>query len=268
MPAIEFVLKRLSLTSTRDELRTVAYALGEWLVARDEPALSASYDRLRELRGAAPPDSASRASNPDTHLQAYGLGWFLEDYRGRMVVHHGGNVDGFTALVAMMPEEKLGLVFLTNMNGTGLPGTLMHKIFDLQLKAPAKDWSAEAYTRLEAQRVRARQMQARQASQRAATTKPTLPLAAYAGTYVDSLYGDVVVKEEDGKLQLTFGPNWRGQLEHYHYDAFRVKFDTPVLPQVPVTFQINGAGKVESIQMDMAGVAEFRKKPDAPPANR
>lgn len=62
MPAIEFVLKRLSLTSTRDELRTVAYALGEWLVARDEPALSASYDRLRELRGAAAPDSATRAS--------------------------------------------------------------------------------------------------------------------------------------------------------------------------------------------------------------
>ena len=178
-------------------------------------------------------DSASRASNPDTHLQAYGLGWFLEDYRGRMVVHHGGNVDGFTALVAMMPEEKLGLVFLTNMNGTGLPGTLMHKIFDLQLKAPAKDWSAEAYTRLEAQRARARQMQARQESQRAANTKPTLPLAAYAGTYVDSLYGDVVVKEENGKLQLTFGPNWRGQLEHYHYDAFRVKFDTPAASSSP-----------------------------------
>jgi len=25
---------------------------------------------------------------------------------------------------------------------------------------------------------------------------------------------------------------------------------------------------VESVQMDMAGVAEFRRKPDAPPANR
>ena len=213
-------------------------------------------------------DSAARASNPDTHLQAYGLGWFLEDDRGRMVVHHGGNVDGFTALVAMMPEEKFGVVFLTNMNGTGLPNALMRKLFDLQLKAPAKDWAGEGWTRLEAQRARARQMQARQESQRVANTKPTLPLSAYAGTYVDSLYGDVVVKEENGKLQLTFGPVWRGELEHYHYDAFRVKFDTPVLPQVPVTFQINGAGKVESVQLDMAGVAEFRRKPDAPPANR
>ncbi len=62
MPRIEFVLKRLSLTSTREDLRTVAYALGEWLVARDEPPLSASYDRLRELRGKAAAESAARAS--------------------------------------------------------------------------------------------------------------------------------------------------------------------------------------------------------------
>lgn len=60
MSRIEFVLKRLSLTSTREELRAVAYALGEWLVARDEPALSATYDRLRALRGAAAADAATR----------------------------------------------------------------------------------------------------------------------------------------------------------------------------------------------------------------
>lgn len=62
MPRIDFILGRLSLTSTRDDIRAVAYALGEWLVARDEPALSASYDRLRALRAAAPSDSVTRAS--------------------------------------------------------------------------------------------------------------------------------------------------------------------------------------------------------------
>jgi len=62
MPSIDFVLDRLSVTSTRDQLRAVAYALGEWLVARDEPALSATYDRLRELRRSAPPDSVTYPS--------------------------------------------------------------------------------------------------------------------------------------------------------------------------------------------------------------
>jgi Domain of unknown function (DUF3471) len=180
------------------------------------------------------------------------------------MVHHGGNVDGFTALVGMMPEERFGVVLLTNLNGTGLPTPLMLKLFDLHLKAPAKDWSAEGLQRLEAARTRARAAQARAEGQRVANTRPSLPLSGYAGTYTDSLYGDVVVRVEGDALQLSFGPNWRGVLEHYHYDSFRVRFDTPVLPPVPVTFRIGGNGKVELVQLDMAGVAEFRKAPDPP----
>ena len=108
------------------------------------------------------PDSAARAFNPDTHLSAYGLGWFLEDYKGKILVHHGGNIDGYTALVAMMPEEKFGVVLLTNMNGTGLPNLLLRKIFDLQLKVPARDWAGDGYKRLQEQQARARQAAARQ----------------------------------------------------------------------------------------------------------
>ena len=39
------------------------------------------------------------------------MGWFLRDYRGRKLVEHGGAIDGMRALVAMMPEEKLGSWF-------------------------------------------------------------------------------------------------------------------------------------------------------------
>lgn len=205
-------------------------------------------------------DSAAMANNPYTHLQAYGLGWFLQDYRGKIVWHHGGNVDGFTALVAMLPEEKFGVVMLTNMNATSLPNALMLKLFDLQLKAPATDWSAEGYKRLEAARARAQAAQAR-AKPLAKDSRPTLPLSAYAGTYSDSLYGDLVIKEENGALQLMFGPNWIAPLEHQQYDTFRARFPTPVLPPVPVTFRIGAAGTVEDVVLDMAGRAEFRRVP-------
>ena len=101
-----------------------------------------------------------------------------------------------------------------------------------------------------------------------ANTKPSLPLAGYAGTYADSLYGEITIREENGKLQLVFGPNWRGELEHWHFDSFRVRFDTPVLPPVPVTFRLGASGKVEEVQLDMAGTASFRKRPDAPAGTR
>ena len=204
-------------------------------------------------------DSADRANVPETHLRAYGLGWFLEDYRGRMVVQHGGNVDGFTALVAMLPAEHFGIVLLANQNGTGLPGALMHRIFDYQLKAAPKDWSGDGYTRFQAAMARGREAQAKAAGERVLNTKPSLPLASYAGTYSDSLYGDVVITEANGTLHLVFGPTWKADLEHYHFDSFRAKFDTPVLPTVPVTFRIGGNGKVESVVLDMAGTAEFKK---------
>jgi CubicO group peptidase (beta-lactamase class C family) len=213
-------------------------------------------------------DSAARAFNPDTHLSAYGLGWFLEDYKGKLVVHHGGNIDGYTALVGMLPEEKLGVVILTNMNGTGLPTMLLRKIFDLHLKAPARDWAADGYKRLQEQQARARQAAARQEAARVKNTRPTLPIAEYAGTYVDSLYGEVVVTEKDGTLSLQFGPNWKGTLEHWHYDTFRTRFDTPVLGAIPVHFRLNAAAKADELQLDMAGSATFRRKPDPPPANR
>lgn len=55
----------------------------------------------------------------------YGLGWFIQKWNGLTVVQHGGNIDGFNALVAMIPEKKLGFVMLTNVTGSSLGNELM-----------------------------------------------------------------------------------------------------------------------------------------------
>ena len=213
-------------------------------------------------------DSASRAFNPETHFMSYGLGWFLEDYRGREVVHHGGNVDGFTALVAMMPEEKFGIVILTNMNGTGLPSALMRKLFDLQLQSPARDWSDDAYKRLEQSRTRAAEAQKRAGvPQKVAGGKPSLSLSEYTGTFADSLHGDMVMTEQGGALQVQFGPNWRAPLEYWNADNFRVKFDTPVLSPFFVQFHVSPGSKVNELVAELAGApVTFTRRVNGPPA--
>ena len=65
-----------------------------------------------------------------------------------------------------------------------------------------------------------------------------------------------------GVLLLTFGPTCKAELEHYHYESFRARFDTPVLPPVPVPFRLGGNGKVESVVVDLAGTAEIRRAPE------
>ncbi|MEP6787245.1 MAG: serine hydrolase domain-containing protein [Acidobacteriota bacterium] len=56
---------------------------------------------------------------------SYGFGWFLQTWNGLKVVQHGGNIDGFNSMVAMIPEKKLGFVLLTNVSASSLGNDLM-----------------------------------------------------------------------------------------------------------------------------------------------
>lgn len=66
----------------------------------------------------------------------YGLGWFLQDWNGLKVVQHGGNIDGFNSLVAMIPEKKLGFVMLTNVSASSLGNELMPIVWENILGNP------------------------------------------------------------------------------------------------------------------------------------
>ena len=59
----------------------------------------------------------------------YGLGWFLRQWNGHKVVEHGGNIDGFNAQVAFMPDQNLGFVLLTNVTASPLGGFAMNTIW-------------------------------------------------------------------------------------------------------------------------------------------
>ena len=51
---------------------------------------------------------------------SYGLGWFIDAYKGIPLIHHGGNTSGFTSDFAFVPDADLGIVVLTNGSGTNL----------------------------------------------------------------------------------------------------------------------------------------------------
>jgi CubicO group peptidase (beta-lactamase class C family) len=197
---------------------------------------------------------------PDANFLAYGLGWFMHDHAGRRIVHHGGNIDGNSALVAFIPEEKLGLVILTNMNSTSLPTAVSHHVFDMLLDVVVeRDWSErmlEARRRLDTQ---AETQRRQQDSARVAGTRPSLPLEAYAGTYTDSLYGDAAVSVESGKLVVRYQTAFTGDLTHWHYDTFQVKWRDAMMGTALVTFTLDERGRPASMRtppMDFRRVRE------------
>ena len=155
-----------------------------------------------------------------THFNTYGFGWMIEDYRGQLVWQHGGNTAGMTTALGMLPDKKVGVVILSNMQSAPLPAALLRYIFDRELGAPMRDLSAEAYARSLTQRRRADSVEKVQAAAHLAAGAPPLPLSAYAGTFADSLYGTVNVVLKDGHLEFARGDS-RGPLQYWNANNFR-----------------------------------------------
>jgi CubicO group peptidase (beta-lactamase class C family) len=155
---------------------------------------------------------------------AYGLGLGLRDYRGRKVVAHTGGLPGYVSQVALVPEERLGLVVLTNQEETGAFEAVKYAVFDDYLGAPAPpvDWIAAFRKRAEEERRKAEEAVAKAAAARDAASRPSLALGRYAGRYRDPWYGDAVIAEEGGRLVLTMTrtPGMVADLEHWQHDTF------------------------------------------------
>jgi len=191
---------------------------------------------------------------PTQLFSAYGLGWFLNDYRGRKVISHGGGLDGMISQTAMMPAENLGLVVLTNSE-TGVNTIMQNKIFDVFTGAPKRDWSAERLERAKQNKAREAEADRKLVESRVLNTKPSLSLKDYAGNYTDQLYGDASLAEENGKLVLRFvqSPNFVADLEHWHYDTFQIKWRPSVAYNFPrgfVIFTIDKMGKTDEMKID------------------
>lgn len=202
---------------------------------------------------------------PEAHFLNYGLGWFLSDYHGRKVVEHGGNIDGMSALVAFIPEEKLGVVILTNLSGSELRTALKLRVFDAFMGGETKDWSAIHLKTMKGFEAQGKAAEKKQNDERVKNTRPSLALDKYAGTYQDEMYGDAkVTQDESGKLVIRYGPAFTGDLEHWHYDTFQATWRDRTLGKGLVTFTLNSQGKVEAVKIQ--NLADFHRAPDKPPA--
>jgi hypothetical protein len=195
---------------------------------------------------------------PDTHFQAYGLGWSLQDYRGRKVVRHGGSLDGMRTHVGMIPEEDLGVVVITNLNNSWIPQVVLFHIFDAFLGADGKDWNRAMYDVYLEELREGEERRAKEEAARVHGTSPSLGLEAYAGSYSDTLYGDARVTLEDGVLILEVGPYFVGELEHWHFDTFRARWRDAQLGRAWVEFRLSRAGKVA--EMEVEGWGAFQRK--------
>jgi CubicO group peptidase (beta-lactamase class C family) len=182
-----------------------------------------------------------RAARNVHFFAGYGLGWQVMDYRGHRMLWHSGGADGMPTYMAILPARKIGVCVMVNTwHAPILHGTIAGRILDHLLGvAEKKDPPAPPASA------------ARTLPKRIEGTKPSRPLDEYAGTYVDELYGDMVVTLAEGKMTLQFAGGELADVEHWHHDVFRVKWRDRAYDwaDAMAAFALDPEGKPRSFRM-------------------
>ena len=185
----------------------------------------------------------ARATKP--HWTTYGLGWFQEDYHGKMVNFHTGSLDGAVAICGLINDEHFGIYIFANLDHTELRHALMYKAMDLWVfNDNSTDWSDSLHTMYKGIRNEGAKHEKEFEAKRVLHTRPSLALKDYAGAYGDGLYGDAWIKLAGDSLILSFPNKINVGLSHWHYDTFLGRFEYEWMGKEWLTFRFNAEGTV------------------------
>ena len=221
-----------------------------------------SESSLREIHS--PQMISSKSYRYDESFYSmYGMGWGITSYRGHLRLSHGGGIDGFTAQVILLPRDNIGMVILTNMNGSRLPPIIAYNVIDRLLGLDEVDWNSRYKKHVEEGRERAEKAKAEKDKDRKQDTQPSHPLEDYAGDYEHPGYGVLSVGKDGGRLNATYNSiPYTGK--HYHYDMFEFTYE-----MFDISFKINFLtdvkGNIGSLSVQLEEAVEpaiFTKMPE------
>ncbi len=198
------------------------------------------------------------ARTKGSHLASYCLGWQTMDYNGVQPFWHNGGTSGFVTTVCFVPELNLGIVVLTNTDQNNLYNDLRRMIIDAYLKLPYTNYSKQNVVAV--MQVRAQEDTQIAMWQAKVKSAPKLPVAAkdFAGTYVNAVYGKMLVVEQKGKITAMFEhhPKYFGTLDYMGDSTFLCTYNTPLWGVKAAPFKIEN-GKVVSITISVADFVDY-----------
>ncbi len=165
------------------------------------------------------------------------LGWFTGLFQGKRLMQHSGGLPGFILNLAIMPEENVAVVVLTN-DQTVLPfavtNAMLTQFTDI---TDTTDWVAKY---LPYQQNRSEEKEPLKPLNPG--DKSNIPLASLVGSYEDAMYGKASVRLEGKKAILTLEPTeqyFTSELSYLEPNTFRIKFKDPFLPEGKVIFELD-----------------------------
>ncbi len=210
--------------------------------------------------------ASSEGPAPDTPtrptIQAYALGWFVQDHRGERILWHTGGLAGFISYTGLLPGRKSGIMVMTNAEEGAVLRSLRYGGPDRLQGRSDFDWigySKKLQAENDAQTIK----DAAKAVTPSSGAKPSLPLDAYAGVYRDPWYGTVTVavsgKGKKQALTVSFDktPLLRGKLEAFDGETFKTVFDDRTQEDAFFTFDLKDGKVVSALVKAVSPLADF-----------
>lgn len=200
--------------------------------------------------------------SPDVYFGNYGFGWFLDSYKGHYRVEHGGNIDGFSAISSFFPADSIGVVVLSNQNGSKVPVVVKDIIVDRLLHLKYQDWVSTVKNAQDKDELaRAKEKKKTVTVQHHPSTHP---VADFAGSYSHPAYGAMKIYAENDSLfaKSKIRTYW---LKQTNYDIFELYDKDPKdgvntatgYAGFNVQFHMNLSGNIDGFEAQL----ESRLKP-------
>jgi CubicO group peptidase (beta-lactamase class C family) len=201
-------------------------------------------------------------------IQTYGMGWFINPYREYTLVHHGGNLEGYSLMIGFVPDRKIGVAVLTNLAVLPMRDVLLYEGIDRALNLDDRDWNSRYHSVFDPL-IRAEKKSLDTSEEdRVKNAPPSHAPETFAGVYEADGYPDFEIRLSGKKLKarLVKSLGW-GKLEHYHYNVFEwtiADFDE----SKKILFSANDSGEIDSVSIPIEpsvdNILFTRKKPVLP----
>jgi CubicO group peptidase (beta-lactamase class C family) len=184
------------------------------------------------------------------NFTTYALGWFQQDYKGKKLNFHTGSLSGAVAIHAQIPEVQTGVYIFANLDHAELRHALLYKAFDQFALGGNRDWNKECLGLYTSLKNEAEAKEKIAATKRVQHTNPSLPLAAYVGSYADTLYGTIEITLSNNQLVLNLNKSASGILQHWNYDTFQLIWQKKWYGKELLGFNLNTEGICNAIDFN------------------
>jgi CubicO group peptidase (beta-lactamase class C family) len=191
-------------------------------------------------------------SVPDKYFEnlnsIYGMGRSTSSYKGHYLTQHGGAIGGIYSNISFMPADSIGVIVFTNRLSQ-LPGIITYTVYDKLLGLAETPWSERGLKDYLKNKQTSRESRKKPDTDRIPNTKPSHPLADYAGIYEDPAYGMMKIDFKNDSLDFTFN-HVTLPLYHYHYDRF-ITPDDQINGKWSMTFNNDAQGSISQVKVSL-----------------